>query len=123
MNDLRNENTEYKHKISSHNMANQKLNMAEEELRIKIEELMNKTTELNFLLRQKEEEVQSANRKCNMAQIELNNARNVENSLNVEITEIQKTRDKINSEYEVLKEEHCQLQVDFRKQKYVLVYS
>lgn len=55
-----------------------------------------------------------------MVQIELNNARNVEKLLNNEITEMQKTRDKINSEYEVLKEEHCQLQIDYRKQKYVL---
>ena len=88
--ELKNENLEYKHIIASNNMINQKLNITEEELRIKIEELMNKTTELNFLLRQKEEEVQSWNRKYSLIQIDLNNAKNIEKSLNSEINEIQK---------------------------------
>lgn len=49
--ELKNENLENKRKISSHNMINQKLSQTEEELQIKIEELINKTTELNFIVR------------------------------------------------------------------------
>lgn len=62
---LQHENTEYKHKISNLNMVNQQLNTTTEELRIKIQELNNKTTELDFLFKQKEKEVSIFNRNYN----------------------------------------------------------
>ena len=57
INDLKNENTELQRKLRSNIIINQKMGLNEEELRAKVEELMNKTTELNFLLRKKDEEV------------------------------------------------------------------
>lgn len=117
MQELKNENTEYKHKISSNSMASHKMSITEEELRIKIEELMNKTTELNFLLRKKEEEFQTADRKLKIIQIDLNNAKNVEKSLQNEIDEMKKGRDKITNELQELKDENCQYQVSSREQK------
>ena len=96
-------------------MINQKLNLTEEELRIKIEELMNKTTELNFLLRQKEEEIQTWNRKNNHIQIDLNNSKNIEKSLNLEIQEIQNSRNSTEQELQKLKDENWKLQVENRK--------
>jgi hypothetical protein len=88
--EIKNENLEYKHVIASNNMINQKLNLTEEELRIKIEELMNKITEQNFSCRQKDEEIQSLNRKISNIQMDMNNAKNIEKSLNLEIEEIRK---------------------------------
>lgn len=103
--DLKNENLELNRKISSHSMINQKLNQTEEELQVKIEEIMNKTTELNFIIRQKEEEIQNLKRKNSMLQIDVNNARNVENSLNNEIELIQQSRFKIETEFKKIKDE------------------
>jgi hypothetical protein len=115
--EFKNENNEIKHKMVSNNMITHKMNVTEEELRIKIEELMNKTTELNFLLRKKDEECQAADRKLKINQIDLNNAKNVEKSLINEIEEMRKGRDKISNEIQELKDENCQYQVSSREQK------
>lgn len=113
--ELKNENMENKRKILSHNMVNQKLSQTEEELQIKIEELMNKATELNFIIRKKDEEIQGLRSKNNFLQIDLNNAKNVEKSLNDEIQEVQKSREKLDTEFRQLKDEVCKLQVENRK--------
>lgn len=116
--ELKNENLELKHKIASHNMINQKLSITEDELRTKLEEMMNKTTKLNFMLREKDEELQTANRKSSLTQIDLNNLKNIEKSLNNEIRELQKARDAISNDLNILKLENNHLVVSLRDQKY-----
>jgi hypothetical protein len=116
--ELKNENLELKHKIDSYNMVNQKLSISENELRTKIEEMMNKITKLNFMLREKDEELQTANRKLSLIQIDLNNSTNIEKSLNNEIKELQKARDSISIDLNTLKSENNHLVVSLRDQKY-----
>ncbi|CAI2374444.1 unnamed protein product [Moneuplotes crassus] len=118
--ELKNKNTELQHKISSNNMLSQKMSMTEEELRMKINDLMNKNTELNFLLRQKDEEVQGEKNKLKNIQIDLSNAQNVETGLNKEITQLKKDRESISAELRDLKDEKCSIQVELREQKGII---
>jgi len=113
--EFKNENSEYKHIISSNNMLSQKQNLNEEELRIKIEDLMNKTTELNFLLRQKEEEILSLKSKNKLSMIDLNNSQNVEKALNKEIQDLKKSRGDLEKELQGLKDQNCKYQVQIRE--------